>query len=47
MRAPPVVVLMREPLEMFVIAKLEEVALPCTSKFPVVVALPEIVRPPD
>ena len=35
----------------FVIAKLEEVAdarvvFPCTSKFPVVVAPPEIVRPP-
>ena len=29
----------------FDIARLEVVALPCTTKFPVVVAPPEIVRP--
>src|SRR3989344_173447 len=51
MTAPPVVVLRRLPEAIEEMAKLVEVALasvvlPCTRKFPEVVAPPEMVRPP-
>src|SRR3989344_1176259 len=51
MTAPPVVVLRRLPEAIEEMAKLVEVALarvvlPCTSKFPEVVAPPEMVSPP-
>jgi hypothetical protein len=45
MMAPPVVVLRSEPEVIEEMPNEEVVALPCTSKLPVVVAPPQMVRP--
>jgi len=46
MSAPPVVALRSDPEVIDVIARLVVVALPCTTRLPVVVAPPDIVSPP-